>query len=594
MSRRKQAKPQFVHLEPPLHLDNADFHTNNAISQACDVHVCENCCAEFLSISELHEHQMGCFKNPLVLIVSENASLTSLSLAFDSFTHSPEDQTNNSSNTEDPNELYDKILKDNKKWSPDKEINIDCTLTPDHSTVLPQPDFSPELSSTSSNVVIEDLESTKVAVAQFSQDVCLNAVINSNTLTHCKMTIMSLIEQLVAVQQQQVQQLKLIEQIRQNILLLSAQNTDTSAPSNSCEETSEISQTGLLIRHSSHLSQQLVKAAELAQSLVSQPAGVNKVKQQFKHAVYSSNPGSTVMADTDRSKLAMYPSEKQSDDDISGTSHSPSPEVASSTPNLSLPHSPTENYIFEHSLSSIGEIVADLNALTALAQQKKGKLTNINSFGDKRAFDEAASVGASCLTTAELQQHWRAVKDEIKSVKLLFQIPSTRTIENTTSRYVVYQIIVIRSGSYDCKHVAIERRYSEFLHLHHELLHDFSEELEDVSLPKKRLMGNFSEENINERRVTLSELKTAYDLLRGGRYSQALEVLQTVLVLQEKLCSHSSSLLVPTLCAMLVCHRDLEDIHEAFQTGNTALPAVRRYGLCRYRSPLLEAMVDLG
>ncbi|KAG7323923.1 hypothetical protein KOW79_011939 [Hemibagrus wyckioides] len=238
---------------------------------------------------------------------------------------------------------------------------------------------------------------------------------------------------------------------------------------------------------------------------------------------------------------------------------------------------------------------------------------------DETSFGTAAGVSASCLTTAELQQHWRAVKREVRAVKLLFQIPSTRTIEHTTSRYVVYQIIVIRSGSYDCKHVAIERRYSEFLHLHYELLQDFSEELEDVTLPKKRLTGNFSKENINERRVTLcdyltqlysrsyirrspafiaffthAELKTAYHLLRGGRYSHALEVLQNALVLQEKLSSHDPSLLVPTLCALLVCQRDLEDFHAAFQTGNRALPGVRRYGLRRYRTPLLEAMVDLG
>ncbi|KAI5626961.1 sorting nexin-20 isoform X1 [Silurus asotus] len=237
---------------------------------------------------------------------------------------------------------------------------------------------------------------------------------------------------------------------------------------------------------------------------------------------------------------------------------------------------------------------------------------------EETSFNTAAGVSTSCLTTAELQQHWRAVKQGIRSVKLLFQIPSARTIEHTISRYVVYQIIVIRSGSYDCKHVTIERRYSDFLHLHHELLRDFSEELEDIALPKKRLMGNFSEENITERRVTLCdyitqlyslryirrspafiaffthpELKTAYNMLRGGQYSKALEVLQNALVLQEKLCSHDSSLLVPTLCALLVCQRDLENFHAAFQTGDRALPAIRRYGLSRYRSPLLEAMVDL-
>ncbi|XP_026859060.1 sorting nexin-20 isoform X1 [Electrophorus electricus] len=230
-----------------------------------------------------------------------------------------------------------------------------------------------------------------------------------------------------------------------------------------------------------------------------------------------------------------------------------------------------------------------------------------------------AGFSASCLTTGELQQHWRAVKQNIRSIKVLFEIPSARIVEHASSRYVVYQIAVIRSGSYDCKHVAIERRYSDFLHLHQQLLQDFSEELEEVTLPKKKLVRNFSEENIAERRVALCdyltqlyarcyvrrsptfiaffthpELKISYDLLRGGRFSHALEALQSVLVLQEKLSIHDPALLVPTMCALVVCHRDLGNLDRAFQTGHRALPTMRRYGLCRYHGPLLEAMVDLG
>ncbi|KAK3526044.1 hypothetical protein QTP70_012805 [Hemibagrus guttatus] len=371
---------------------------------------------------------MSCSKDPLVLIVSDNGSSTSPSSSFtvSSPTHSTDDQTNNSIGTDDIEGLYDKILEENRKSSSvsdsnsdsvshfqsDNENNIEnqttciSTLTSEYSTVLPQSDSLPEpstSSSTSSNVVIENLESTRVAVAQFPQDVCLNAVVNSSSLTNCNMTITSLIEQLVTVQQQQMLQLKLIEQIRQHILLLSAHNTDTSAPSSTCRGTSEVSQTGLLITLSSHLSQQLAEAAGLAQSLVSQSAGITKVRQ-LKHAVLSSSQDSTALfrvrdlADTDKSKLGIYPSEKQSDHDtfptqLSGTSQSPSPVPADSTPNLtnnlSLPHSPNGNYIFKSSLPSIGaSIVEDLNALTALAQQRKGKLPNMTSFGHKRPFDE--------------------------------------------------------------------------------------------------------------------------------------------------------------------------------------------------------------
>uniref|UniRef100_A0A673H9B1 Sorting nexin 20 n=1 Tax=Sinocyclocheilus rhinocerous TaxID=307959 RepID=A0A673H9B1_9TELE len=113
--------------------------------------------------------------------------------------------------------------------------------------------------------------------------------------------------------------------------------------------------------------------------------------------------------------------------------------------------------------------------------------------------------------------------------------PGLRIESNFEYHNIVYQIVVIRSGSYDCERVAIERRYSDFLHLHQELLLDFSEEMEDIVMPRKKMRGNFSEENIGERRVALRdyltqlyslrfELKAAYDLLRGGRFSRALEV----------------------------------------------------------------------
>ncbi|KAI4872164.1 hypothetical protein NFI96_031003, partial [Prochilodus magdalenae] len=105
-----------------------------------------------------------------------------------------------------------------------------------YSSGLSQADSPHELgavSSTSSNVFIENLESTKVAVAQFSQELCFNEEVSSSSssLSNCNIAVPGLVEQLIALQQQQVEQLKLIEQIRHQILLLAAQNTDTSAPS---------------------------------------------------------------------------------------------------------------------------------------------------------------------------------------------------------------------------------------------------------------------------------------------------------------------------------------------------------------------------
>ncbi|KAJ8249013.1 hypothetical protein GJAV_G00230250 [Gymnothorax javanicus] len=226
---------------------------------------------------------------------------------------------------------------------------------------------------------------------------------------------------------------------------------------------------------------------------------------------------------------------------------------------------------------------------------------------------------SSAMTTKELQDYWLGVKSKMKSVKLLFEIPSTRTVEHGLSRYVVYEIVVIKSGSYDSKHVSIERRYSDFERLHLQLLQDFSEELEEVTLPRKRLTGNFAEENIAERRVafkdflaqlyairvirrsttfqdffTVQELKQAHGCLCGGQYGWALDLLLPALDLLEKLARHNPVRMVPTLCAVMVCQRDLDDPASAFSTGQRALPLVRRYGLQKYRCPLLALMVDLG
>ncbi|XP_070828843.1 sorting nexin-20 [Chaetodon trifascialis] len=226
----------------------------------------------------------------------------------------------------------------------------------------------------------------------------------------------------------------------------------------------------------------------------------------------------------------------------------------------------------------------------------------------------------SSLTTKELQQNWRAVKQRERPVRLLFEIPSTRIVEHTLSRYVVYEVVVMRSGSFDSRRLSVERRYSDFNRFHHKLLEEFNEELEEAVLPRKHLTGNFSPEIISERRLCLQdylaklysircvrrsprfaaffteqEQRRARGLLRAGQFQAALEQLQAVLEIEEKLLPwQKPTLIVPTLCAMAVCHRDLENPEEAFAAAQRALPPVRRYGLKQYRAALLDLLVDLG
>ncbi|XP_062419047.1 sorting nexin-20 isoform X2 [Pungitius pungitius] len=226
----------------------------------------------------------------------------------------------------------------------------------------------------------------------------------------------------------------------------------------------------------------------------------------------------------------------------------------------------------------------------------------------------------SSLTTKELQQNLKAVKKNNQLVKLVFEIPSTRIIEEVLSKYVVYEVVVMRSGSFDSRRVSVERRYSDFLRLHRDLLEEFQEELEDVVLPRKLLSGNFCPEAIGGRRLALQdylaalyaarcvrrsphfhrfltqpEQRRAHGLLRAGRFLLAVQLLQDVLEIEEKLLPwQNPTLTVPTLSALAVCYRDLKEPERAFAAAQRALPPTRRYGLDRYRASLLQLLVDSG
>ncbi|XP_054310931.1 sorting nexin-20 isoform X3 [Pongo pygmaeus] len=223
------------------------------------------------------------------------------------------------------------------------------------------------------------------------------------------------------------------------------------------------------------------------------------------------------------------------------------------------------------------------------------------------------------MTTRELQQYWQNEKCRWKHVKLLFEIASARIEERKVSKFVVYQIIVIQTGSFDNNKAVLERRYSDFAKLQKALLKTFREEIEDVEFPRKHLTGNFAEEMICERRralqeylgllyaircvrrsrefldfLTRPELREAFGCLRAGQYPRALELLLRVLPLQEKLTAHCPAAAVPALCAVLLCHRDLDRPAEAFAAGERALQRLQAREGHRYYAPLLDAMIRLA
>lgn len=232
--------------------------------------------------------------------------------------------------------------------------------------------------------------------------------------------------------------------------------------------------------------------------------------------------------------------------------------------------------------------------------------------------DSSPSLNSS-MTTRELQEHWRNEKRCWKPVKLLFEIASARIEERKVSKFVMYQVVVIQTGSFDSNKAILDRRYSDFERLQKNLLKSFGEEIEDVPFPKKHLMGNFTQEMISERKLafkeylsqlyaircvrrsrefidflTRAELKEAFGCLRAGQYTKALDILVRAVPLQEKLTGHCPAMVVPALCATLVCHRELERPLEAFAAGERALERLGAREGHRYFAPLLDAMIRLA
>ncbi|XP_069822031.1 sal-like protein 1 isoform X1 [Dendropsophus ebraccatus] len=452
MSRRKQAKPQHFQSDPGLALPGSHgtldliqmkiareteemksevdegkllFKTDRVTERGQahrtpknkDAHVCSRCCAEFFELSDLLQHKKNCTKNQLVLIVNENppppAETTSPSPPSDN----PDEHMNDTVNNADQADCSD--LSEHDK--PDKEESMEVEIEASNSssgsnkvengvsssnnstlgtsaitTTLPQVRDLAALGNFSvinSNVIIENLQSTKVAVAQFSQEA------KSKGTSNNKMAVPALMEQLLALQQQQIHQLHLIEQIRHQILLLASQSAEIPT-SNGSQGALRVSATPLTTL-SSHLSQQLAAAAGLAQSLASQSANITGIKQIPSVPLPQNSPGTTIPSNSSCSPTinqmaaANPPSVERVPSSTGGSQVNNPPAPITSSPafaissllspasNPLLPQAATSTTIFPSTLPNIGTTAEDLNSL------RKNKPASAAPFEAKSSSDEA-------------------------------------------------------------------------------------------------------------------------------------------------------------------------------------------------------------
>ncbi|KAJ8407848.1 hypothetical protein AAFF_G00268920 [Aldrovandia affinis] len=463
MSRRKQAKPQHFQSDPHLALSEHNGDTEpgseNPSSKDLDAHVCGRCCAEFFELSDLEQHQKNCTKNQLVLIVNENPASPSETFSPGSPPHNPDEQLNGTVNNTDQEECSD--LSEHNTLDKEESMDVDisgihsshnggashsrsssssssttssnCSINNNNnnnnnnsssirssagpavgnsavSTSLPHLGNLAELGNFSminSNVIIENLQSTKVAVAQFSQE---SRSSSSSSSSNNKVAVPALMEQLLALQQQQIHQLQLIEQIRHQILLLASQNPETPVSSSSSQGTFGTSANPLTTL-SSHLSQQLAAAAGLAQSLASQSASISSLKQLTASAqLPQTNPGSSMgppgsdssqsIGSLVASVVNTQPSDKRPahasnlHPQLSATSLAKTATPAFTIGSLlntavkpRLPQPPPSS-MFSSALPSISTPVEDLSSLAALAQ-RKGKPPNVTSFEPRTSSEES-------------------------------------------------------------------------------------------------------------------------------------------------------------------------------------------------------------
>ncbi|KAM4619211.1 sal-like protein 1 [Polymixia lowei] len=437
MSRRKQIKPQHVQsnalsFKEYMDDDHVRLETLHTIEPCA--HVCSRCCADFSALSDLEQHQTDCSSNPLVVIVNENEDTLSYSKTFaatslSASTAGEQGETLNNFEMED----RDAQLQDKTEESKDFQF-MDCSSSRSgHSSVdspgsasssqgsstehrtdtdfctsvfpstLPQPGGSSDqedFSWTNSNVIIENLESTRVAVAQFSQQFPPDAY----RIRNGKMAVSSLLERLLALQIQQIHQLQLIDQIRHQVLLFASQEVEVPESTLSCgQDPSSSKPANQLTALSSHLSQQLAAAAGVAQCLATQSAGIGDFKQLT--ATENLNQNNLGRGDELFSSESLQSVAKQITSAVhkqlsktqymhSGCSHcqlnflSQSKmsslafrkesfiNKASDSSHLPQPLSTSQQNGCD-SILNIGAIVEDLDALTALAQQRKYKTTNL-------------------------------------------------------------------------------------------------------------------------------------------------------------------------------------------------------------------------
>uniref|UniRef100_A0A8C5KPB3 Sal-like protein 3 n=1 Tax=Jaculus jaculus TaxID=51337 RepID=A0A8C5KPB3_JACJA len=423
MSRRKQAKPQHLksdeELPPP---DGAPEHgapgdgaedrdsSSDSRSGSEETSVCEKCCAEFFKWTDFLQHKKTCTKNPLVLIVHDDE---------------PAPERTESEAAEEaaaavaPGEggCGGEVKAAAKEAEPmDVEEPADKGPAgpggpPPPPPPLPPPTLPPApepatFGMPSTNVTLETLLSTKVAVAQFSQGARAGAAPGTGSAVGT-VAIPMILEQLVALQQQQIHQLQLIEQIRSQVALMSRQPTGAPLKPTGGATGPAPGQLQGLAPHPTAIQLSAGGPAAVPAGSGSVPAtafdGPPQLSQQPTSG--TSTPGGTSSGSTESGappvcSTGPAPGAVAAASSTGGNASQPQnastpptlgpgPLLSSaSLPNPLLPQTSSSSVIFPNPLVSIAATANALDPLSALMKHRKGKPPNVSVFEPKASAED--------------------------------------------------------------------------------------------------------------------------------------------------------------------------------------------------------------
>ncbi|KAM4538966.1 sal-like protein 3b [Odontesthes bonariensis] len=402
MSRRKQAKPQQLRPGEEASRSAALRGGKDAVGGpeweeaggGChageETHICEKCCAQFCTWSELSEHQRVCTEDPVVLIVKDSQGTPTPEES--PFGPSPAPSVASSDSSTDASFelgetlIHDSLdhLEDGREWDEAMELEL-CPQ--DRTTSSPQPPDS-AAGVPSTNVTLEILHSTRVAVAQFSQGIGGGA----GGKAAAAAAIPVILEHLLALQQQQVQQLQLIEHICSQVAVMNRQPTQ--AALNPASQPLSLApdpfpSPGVAPPPVLPLSGTMPSAVngQAAVSLASM-LETQSLPSQTICGQSTFRDGSCTSASSENGAPPLPPYTAPTLSSSSPLPLAPGSLLSSSSSLPFLPQSPPSRVIFPNPLASIAATANALDPLAALMKHGKGKPPNVSLFEAKPGPEE--------------------------------------------------------------------------------------------------------------------------------------------------------------------------------------------------------------